>query len=344
MSTPVYSVVVPVYKTEPYIAACVESILCSMDRAGFGSDAAELILVDNGSPDRCGEICEEYAAKDGRIRVIHQENRNPGGGRNAGLHIARGEYVIFVDSDDLWEPELLPTLESLRNGGFPDLMVYGYFRLLENGKKEQIDCFPLASELPAGESGKEWLERLFQSNRTPPPQPWRYAFRRAMLAENHLEYREDLIGPEDFEFNMRAIPCAGSVAGTDDQLYDLRIRSSSTSTGIDESSYGRLLREIPVFAEMYRRMPVPVMAAAFVEHAAIVAYFPRRVCQPILDEIEKNRDIYKHVAPSFQRLLVPLTHIFGVYRGARIYTFLRTVKNANPLTRHLRWKHKKNEA
>ena len=91
-------------------------------------------------------------------------------------------------------------------------------------------------------------------------------------------------------------------------------------------------------------MPVPVMAAAFVEHAAIVAYFPRKDCQPILDEIEKNRDIYEDVAPSFQRLLVPLTHIFGVYRGARIYTFLRTAKKINPLTRHLRWKHKKNEA
>lgn len=101
------SIIVPIYKVEDYLPRCVESLLGQTD-GNF-----ELILVDDGSPDRCGIICDEYAAKDPRIFVIHKENGGLSDARNAGLEIARGEYIAFVDSDDWVSPRYL---ELLRQG------------------------------------------------------------------------------------------------------------------------------------------------------------------------------------------------------------------------------------
>lgn len=92
---PLISVIVPVYKVETYLPACVDSIL-SQTFSDF-----ELILVDDGSPDACGAMCDGYAREDSRIRVIHQKNGGLSAARNAGLDIAKGEYVTFVDSDDV---------------------------------------------------------------------------------------------------------------------------------------------------------------------------------------------------------------------------------------------------
>lgn len=91
---PKLSVIVPVYKVEPYIHQCIDSIL-NQTFTDF-----ELILVDDGSPDKCGEICDEYVKKDSRVKVIHKENGGMSDARNYGLDIARGEYIGFVDSDD----------------------------------------------------------------------------------------------------------------------------------------------------------------------------------------------------------------------------------------------------
>ncbi len=98
------SVIVPVYKVEPYLRRCIDSIL-AQTYTNF-----EIILVDDGSPDTCGAICDEYAVKDKRIKVIHQENRGLSGARNTGLEVAGGEFISFIDSDDAVDPRFLELL------------------------------------------------------------------------------------------------------------------------------------------------------------------------------------------------------------------------------------------
>ena len=98
------SIIVPVYNVEKYLEACVNSILNST------FTDYELILVDDGSTDRSGEICDDYQEMDQRITVIHQENAGVAAARNAGLRVSRGEYITFVDSDDLVHPLMLETL------------------------------------------------------------------------------------------------------------------------------------------------------------------------------------------------------------------------------------------
>lgn len=101
---PKISVITPVYKVEQYLDRCVESVLAQtfMD--------FELILVDDGSPDNCPEMCDDWAKRDARIRVIHQENQGQASARNNALDIVEGEYLAFVDSDDYVHPKYLQTL------------------------------------------------------------------------------------------------------------------------------------------------------------------------------------------------------------------------------------------
>lgn len=101
---PVISIVVPVYKVESYLDTCVQSI-CAQTFTDF-----ELILVDDGSPDNCPAMCDAWAEKDARIRVIHEENQGLSAARNVGIELAKGRYLAFVDSDDYIEPDMMAQL------------------------------------------------------------------------------------------------------------------------------------------------------------------------------------------------------------------------------------------
>lgn len=104
---PLISIIVPVYRVEDYLKRCVDSLLSQT------YENLEIILVDDGSPDRCPAICEEYGRKDARVRVIHQENVGLSGARNAGIDAARGAYLAFVDSDDYVAPDFIEALYGL---------------------------------------------------------------------------------------------------------------------------------------------------------------------------------------------------------------------------------------
>ena len=124
----ILSIIVPVYNTEKYLRECLDSIL-NQTMTDF-----ELILVDDGSKDASGRICDEYAGKDGRIRVIHKQNEGACMARKAGVETACGEFVAFVDSDD-WVGEKY--LESFLYHSDADIVVMdGYFNCLPDNIEE----------------------------------------------------------------------------------------------------------------------------------------------------------------------------------------------------------------
>lgn len=120
-NTPKISVIVPVYNVEKYIHQCIDSIL------GQTFTDFELLLIDDGSPDNCGAICDEYAAKDSRIRVFHQENAGVSAARQFGIDNAIGEYSIHVDSDDFIEPLALELLYTKAKEDNFDIVICDYF-------------------------------------------------------------------------------------------------------------------------------------------------------------------------------------------------------------------------
>lgn len=127
------SVIIPIYNSEPYLRRCVDSVLCQKDIP------FELILVDDGSADKSGEICDNYAAQDSRVRVIHQSNGGHTAARNAGLRQARGTYVAYIDSDDWVDAEWMrDCCQAVQEGHDPDVILYGYRRHEQNGQQHDV--------------------------------------------------------------------------------------------------------------------------------------------------------------------------------------------------------------
>ncbi len=136
---PKISVIVPIYKVEEYLPRCVDSIL-----AQTFTDF-ELWLVDDGSPDKCGEICDEYAKRDSRIRVIHKQNGGLSDARNAALDKATGEYISFIDSDDWVAPDFLESLYGALTRNNADLAICNIMKVV--GDSEPVpDYKPADSE------------------------------------------------------------------------------------------------------------------------------------------------------------------------------------------------------
>lgn len=140
------SIIIPIYKVEPYLRRCVDSVLSQT------YTDLEIILVDDGSPDNCGAICDEYAAKDPRIKVIHKQNGGLSDARNAGLDIMTGRYVGFVDSDDWIEPQMYERLMELMTQYDADMAFGGVADdVVENGtfrtvKTSDYGCTPFAED------------------------------------------------------------------------------------------------------------------------------------------------------------------------------------------------------
>ena len=123
MEKPLVSIIIPVYKVEQYLRTCIESVL-EQTYTNW-----ELILVDDGSPDKCGEICDEYAKIDHRIKVIHKDNGGLSSARNAALDMPpKGEFVTFLDSDDFWHKDYLSIMVGLQQSFNADIVQCGFIR------------------------------------------------------------------------------------------------------------------------------------------------------------------------------------------------------------------------
>ena len=124
------SVIIPVYNIEKYIARCIESVIAQTYHN------LEILLIDDGSTDSSGRICDEYSAKDSRIRVIHQENKGLAEVRNVGLREAKGEWIQFVDGDDWIDPETLQSCYSYAQEYNADIVCFRYVHEYEDGRQD----------------------------------------------------------------------------------------------------------------------------------------------------------------------------------------------------------------
>ena len=125
---PLVSVIIPVYKTEKYLEKCVRSVV------GQTYQNLEIILVDDGSPDRCPEICDDFAKSDKRVKVIHKENGGLSDARNKGMTISNGDYLFFIDSDDYVADNAIELLLSLSMRSNADIVCGDYYSINENDK------------------------------------------------------------------------------------------------------------------------------------------------------------------------------------------------------------------
>lgn len=318
---PKYSVIVPVYNVKEYLAECVESVLSQK-----GEPSLELLLVDDGSTDGSELLCDEWAEKDGRVRVIHQQNAGVSAARNRGMEEAQGEYILFLDSDDYWSPELLSCVEEL-TAEMSDMFLFGARRFHESGELRRF----VPQYLPKGESGRSYLDEMFARNKVPEPFTWAYGYRRHFLLGHGLRFDVTMKCSEDFDFNMRALPLAESIRGTAQTLYQYRVREGSLSKTL---SAEKLMDNLRSKQEQYRRFPCEALAHLYVGNAALISWIgSRRAAKEAIEHVRNNRDILRSVHLGGERWKALLLQVLGPYSGSVLYWklwHLRHGKNQSP--------------
>lgn len=309
---PKYSVVIPIYNVERYLRDCVDSVLMQNT-----SEDYEIILIDDGSPDGSGAICDRYAQNHANIRVLHDTNHGVSHARNVGIDMAKGEYVLFLDADDLLEPDFFETLTPLLDSA-ADVIRYGHHRLYEDGTKER--CY--LQLLPMGEMGKTYLTRLFERNQVPCFYPWCYLYRKVFLSGHKIRFREDLKVSEDFEFNMRVFAMAQRIGGVEQPLYQYRIRAGSVTATVSEK---KLMDNLTTKAAYFRLYPVPAMANLYASNAVLIAKLPKEETKTAENFLKENRDIWNHVSEAPYKLGRLFVNLLGDRNGARAYVTVRAI-------------------
>ena len=208
---PEISVIIPVYKIEPYISPCIESVLAQTFHD------MEIILVDDGSPDSCGEICDRYAALDERIKVVHQKNQGLSCARNTGAREAKGRYLCFIDGDDLLHPEYCEVLHALLEETDCDYSACGVCRFQDGEEPAPI----LSDRNPVRMKNVEYLKA--QLDKKKEFGVWNRLYRREIFDD--LLFFPGKIH-EDVIFSADLALLHGGVITTDQQLYYYRQRNT----------------------------------------------------------------------------------------------------------------------
>ena len=213
------SIIIPMYNTEPYIDALLKALAPQL------TPEVELIVVDDGSTDGSGEICEEYAQKSGRVKVIHQENAGQAVARNMGTEIAQGEYLIYIDSDDYICDKAFLSKLAFKVQTRADVILYGYKKFFESNKTfgKDICTYP---ELDGKDN--EQVIRLLLDTDMYTGCPWNKAIKRSFIQRNNIRFTPKMIS-EDTDWFLQVVVRAKTYTAINEAFLVYRQREGSTS-------------------------------------------------------------------------------------------------------------------
>ena len=262
---PRVSVIVPVYNVEDYLDECLESLLCQ------SLDDWEAICVDDGSADESGKMLDQWALRDARIHVIHKENGGLSSARNAGISLASGEIVCFLDSDDYLKPDALLTICSFFDSNSPEVLVFG-------------------SEFVPAESATPWLERALSPRmatydgfspalafeEATVPFAWRVACSKSFLLNTSSLFDESVRYGEDVVWCLHVYTRASRVQLIPDKLYCYRLKRSQSLVSSEEMGS---LKRLELHVEVLEAVFSDWAAIGFVDRwAAELAAWAMRFC------------------------------------------------------------------
>lgn len=213
---PELSIIVPIYKVEKYLEECIQSIL------GQTFTDFELILVDDGSPDACPQMCDAIAEQDSRVRVLHQKNGGLSAARNTGIEAARGNWLGFVDSDDFVAPDFYEKLYNAAVNADADCAVCSVQLTHEDGSR--MDTPPQWKVYGGGYTGEEILKTITWQNNAPYLVAWNKLYRREVFRT--LRYPVGRINEDVFVF-AELFDTIKKVACVEQPLYFYRQRKDS---------------------------------------------------------------------------------------------------------------------
>lgn len=218
MRGPLISIIVPVYNTEKYLAECLDSLVSQtyLD--------IEIILVNDGSSDNSRSICESYAGNDKRIRLINKRNCGAGSARNAGLRIAKGEYVLFCDSDDTIRPDTVEKVTDTAVNSGVDIVMFGAVTITESGETVQNDPYEKHNDYSAIRDPKVLFAEMKRNNEYSCCVPF-MLIKRSVIRTGFIKTIH-----EDELFTPQVLYSADSIAYIPDICYIRKIHDDSVTT------------------------------------------------------------------------------------------------------------------
>lgn len=235
---PDISIIVPVYNAEKYLRRCIDSILAQT------LENFELILVDDGSSDNSGHICDEYVEKDTRIHVIHKQNAGVSSARNTGIAASCGEFIGFVDADDEVMSEMFYDMVNIAKNNKADVVMCDPWIIAGNRKWTQ-DSIPQLSNstLLCKDDFYPELLRFFAGT------IWRCIYAKGLVEKNNIYFINDLKLSEDRIFNLTAIGCADYIYYYRKPLYKYHICSGSASRKYYENYYFNIVLKTDYYTQ-----------------------------------------------------------------------------------------------
>lgn len=250
------SIVVPVYNVpEAALRKCLESTIAQTMKE------IEVLVIDDGSTDHSGLICDEYAARDKRIRVVHKANGGLSAARNTGYELADGEWITFLDSDDWIEPKTCEETYNLGNENDVDVVIFGTVQEFEHYTNPFKYHFE-NGRVFRGEECKQLQYEILDFNGNIAT-AWAKLIRKSVLDENHIEHNAELRqGSEGIEFNIRLFEIIESAVFTDGVYYHYIFNPNSISAKHDEKNHYFVIR---CFEEIKREISASDNRAALEE-------------------------------------------------------------------------------
>lgn len=230
------SYIVPVYKVESYLSQCVKSLLAQT------YNDFEILLVDDGSPDGCPALCDEWAKKDVRIKTLHKTNGGLSDARNYGLSQAQGDYVIFVDSDDYWEIKtgLEYLVEILDHNRTIDVLFFNVFYY--DNRTGEKSKWPIYLEAEKVMDTSIAISNLVKSGNVP-MSAWSKVVRRSLLVNCRIEFQRGIYG-EDTPWFISLMEYAKDIAFCNEYIYGYRQNVSSSITKSNRPKHANDMRYI----------------------------------------------------------------------------------------------------
>lgn len=237
------SVIIPVYNAEDYLDRCLQSIV-SQDYNSY-----EVILVDDGSSDASSLICDRYSATDPRFRTIHKTNGGVSSARNTGIDLAKGEYLMFVDSDDALMPGAMKAMTDGLDG--EDMVLGGYVTYMDSVPKKEMN--PRSAQVFAGDDMKDFFNMNIRKNCETLDAPWAKLFRRKAVGS--LRFNDRLSYAEDKLFVFAFLASCSSVRTTPAFVYAYHLRSGSLGSDVASDRHLMQLRRfLPSYSAVISRL------------------------------------------------------------------------------------------
>ncbi|MEG3030397.1 MAG: glycosyltransferase family A protein [Oscillospiraceae bacterium] len=331
---PFFSIIIPVYNVEKYLRYCMESIL-SQQFTDY-----EVILVDDGSTDKSGGMCDEYAAQDSRVRAIHQQNKGLGGARNTGILNAQGEWILFLDSDDSMPKSTLENWKASMSQNKQAEVIAARFMFQDKDNNVYYDEKAFKRQFVSGKCETQALqEAIKRYDESSGWAVWKLGVKRQTILEKQVFFKEDIRHAEDLYWIFKLFMSVEDIYFEDIYVCVYRINRDGNLSGNTFGMMQGVLDTIKCFEKEFgdgeltenQRFVLAFLTNMFFYNVIRTQNLPAEQAKARKKMVNDNRYIARYIDKSIssknQRIFIMILSITGVYTADMVINVFKGKPN-----------------